>query len=390
MFNLTSEQMKKYNALFTTTEIYQQPDVWEDLSVTLEKENKSYQTFIRSIINKHKQTRVIFTGAGTSAFAGDTVIPELNKLNKQDVQFESIPTTDIVSNPEEYLFKDTPTILVSFARSGNSPESVATVELGKQIVDDFYQVVITCNKNGQLAKNVQDDPNSIVVLMPEKSNDKSLAMTSSFSTMVLAAYAIFSGGTFTKESAEVLVSNGRTVVDKVGDIVDDILQYQFERVVYLGSGLLAQLSHEGALKMLELSAGKVVAVHDSSLGFRHGPKSILNDKSLVVLFMSQDKYTRKYDLDILRELAEMDNIKIVALTEKDDVEVKELADWTISVANGDTHINSDFQLGLLYIISAQVLAMKKSIQLGNTPDSPSPDGAINRVVQGVTIYNFSK
>ena len=46
-----------------------------------------------------------------------------------------------------------------------------------------------------------------------------------------------------------------------------------------------------------------MAIHESSLGFRHGPKSILNEKSVVALFMSQDPYTRKYDLDILRELA---------------------------------------------------------------------------------------
>ena len=139
------------------------------------------------------------------------------------------------------------------------------------------------------------------------------------------------------------------------DPVDEVLGFDFERIAYLGSGLLAQLSHEAALKMLELSGGQVVAIHESSLGFRHGPKSILNDKSAVVLFMSQDPYTRKYDLDILRELAAAKSgMKIVALTETKDEEVEKLADWVISVNTGTESLSSDFHLALLYIIFAQV------------------------------------
>lgn len=389
MFNLTEDQIKETNAVHTTREIYQQPAVWQELILDFFGQEESLKNFVQSIFEKHDQTRVIFTGAGTSAFVGDTLVPELSKQNKQNVQFESIPTTDIVSNPTEYLFKEVPTILVSFARSGNSPESVATVRLGQEIVDDFYQVVITCNKDGQLAKNIEGDENSITMLMPEKSNDKSLAMTSSFTTMILAAYALFAEDTFTEEQSKRLVLNGQYVIDKIGDSLDQILAFDFERVVYLGSGLLAQLSHEAALKMLELSGGQVVAIHESSLGFRHGPKSILNDQSAVVLFMSQDPYTRKYDLDILRELAAVKSgMKIIALTEKQDEEVEKLADWTIPVNADGESISNDFQLALLYVIFAQSLALRKSIQLGITPDNPSPDGAISRVVQGVTIYDY--
>jgi len=389
MFNLSNEEVNERNAVHTALEIHQQPDVWQELVTTLFQQKEILNGFMESIYTKHEQVRVLLTGAGTSAFIGDTIAPTLNRQSKDNIQFEGIATTDVVSNPKEYLFADIPTIMVSFARSGNSPESLATVALGQKIIKDFYQVVITCNKEGQLAKNIQHDDNSITVLMPEKSNDKSLAMTSSFSCMMIAAYQIFSSKPITTEGMKQVIANGETMVDTVSTPVDDILTFDFDRIVYLGSGPLAQLAHEASLKMLELSAGKVVALHESSLGFRHGPKSILNEKSAVVIFMSQDPYTRKYDMDILQELTAGDSgMKVIALSEKKDEIVEQLADWTIPVNDSDVELQNDFSLSMLYIIFAQVLAMKKSLQLDITPDNPSPTGAISRVVQGVTIHEY--
>ncbi|WP_449355199.1 SIS domain-containing protein [Virgibacillus natechei] len=387
MFNMTSDELRKNNAINTASEIYQQPAVWKELVSTLSAQRKELNDFIRSIYEKHERVRVILSGAGTSAFIGDTLVPVLRRENNANVQFDAVPTTDIVSNPEEYLQKDVPTIMVSFARSGNSPESVATVALGERIVDHFYQVVITCNKDGQLAKDTKNDKNSVTILMPDKAHDKGFAMTSSFTCMLITAYTLFTSNDFDKST----IADAEKLIESLPDSLNKIIKFDFDRIIYLGSGMLSQLSHEAALKMLELTAGKVVAVHESSLGFRHGPKSILNDKSIAVVFMSQDPYTRKYDLDILREIAEIDSgMKVIALTEKEDAEVTALADWTIPVTGGNENLGGDFNLTLLYTIFAQTLALNKSLQLGITPDNPSPDGSVNRVVQGVTIYDYNK
>ena len=387
MFNLSEQELREHKAVNTATEIYQQPVVWQEMIDSLLENKESTRGFVQSIYDKHEHVRVIFTGAGTSAFAGDTLVPELRRQSQGKVQFESIATTDIVSNPTEFLYKETPTILVSFARSGNSPESVAAVSLGQDIVDDFYQVNITCNKDGKLAVNSKADENSLTILTPEKAHDQAMAMTSSFSSMIIAAYYVFATKEFTETTMGHVISNANLLVDESGDVLDDIARVDFERIIYLGSGLLSQLSHEAALKMLELTAGDVVAVHESSLGFRHGPKSILNDKSAVVLFMSQDPYTRKYDMDILREVAaDESGLNVIVLVDKADDEIRGLANWTIEVDAKDKAIDNDFELALLYVIFAQALAMKKSIQLGITPDNPSPTGRINRVVKGVTIY----
>jgi len=387
MFNLSKQDLEKNKATNTATEIFQQPEVWQEMIDSLLENSDATRGFIKSIYEKHDAVRVIFTGAGTSAFAGDTLVPELRRQSQGHVQFESIATTDLVSNPAEFLYKETPTILVSFARSGNSPESVAAVNLGQDIVDDFYQVNITCNKDGKLAVNSKDDENSLTILTPEKAHDQAMAMTSSFSSMIIAAYFVFTPKEFTKDTFAHVVSNANQLVESIGVTLDDIVETDFERIIYLGSGLLSQLSHEAALKMLELTSGQVVAVHESSLGFRHGPKSILNDKSSVVLFMSQDPYTRKYDMDILREVtADESNLNVIVLVDQADDEIKELADWTIEVNTEEKTFDSDFELALLYVVFAQALAMRKSIQLGITPDNPSPTGRINRVVKGVTIY----
>lgn len=380
--------LKLEGATHTSSEIFQQPSVWEKSISHFAQKKDEYKSFLQAIYAKHEVVKVIFTGAGTSAFIGDILAPIFKQEANNKVFFEAVPTTEIVSNPSEYLVSDIPTILVSFARSGQSPESVATVNLGQQLINDFYQVVITCNKDGQLAKNVKDDKDSIVLLLPEEANDKSLAMTSSFSCMMLMAYALFTNNPSFEQEMDFVIENGKQLINTVEASVDDVLEYDFNRIIYLGSGLLGQLAHEASLKMLELTAGKVVATFESSLGFRHGPKSILNDQSVVALFLSSDPYTRKYDFDILKEVSGIPRVKVIALTEKVDETVEQYADWKFSVNTSGELLKNDFYLALLYIVFAQTLAMKKSINLGISPDNPSPNGVISRVVQGVTIYDY--
>lgn len=389
MFNLSEDDVSEKGALHTATEIYHQPEVWRELIISLKDTQPAFSKFMEGIHKKHKRIDFILTGAGTSAYVAETVAPALNKWSDKNMVFNAIPTTDIVSNPSEFLSPETATVMVSFARSGNSPESKAAVSLGQQLVKDFYQVVITCNQDGQLAINVEYDEKGFTVLMPEKANDKSLAMTSSFTSMLLAAYELFIPEQGKDLETGRLIEAGDKLLKQVDDVVNTILRNHFERVIYLGSGILGKLAQEASLKMLELTGGRVIALHESTLGFRHGPKSVLNKNSIVIVFVSQDEYTRKYDLDMIRQLQEEKACSmVVALSIQADNEIEELADLAFSLQENEGEEASDFLSALTYILFAQTLAMKKSIQLGITPDNPSPTGAINRVVQGVTIYKY--
>jgi tagatose-6-phosphate ketose/aldose isomerase len=387
MFTLSEEKLVPLGAVITTAEIKQQPELWAE-TYSLYKEKSNYiETFLQKLSERHDRIRVIFTGAGTSAYVGDTVLPYLKeKVEERQWELLSIPTTTLVSNPYQFLKADFPTLLVSFARSGNSPESVAAVELAEQLVKDFYQLTITCAKDGELAKRAKGDENNLLLLMPEGANDKGFAMTGSYSCMTLTALLVFDS--LSVEEKEEIVQTIRRMGESVisrEDYIQKIINSDFERIIYLGSGSLEGLTREAQLKVLELTAGKIVTAFDSSLGFRHGPKSFVNEKALVFVFVSNEPYTRKYDLDILKEL-QQDQIAngIYAIS----VDGVTNYDGNTFLFDSGAQAVPDAYLALPYVMIGQTVSLLSAIKVGNTPDTPSPTGTVNRVVKGVTIHEF--
>lgn len=385
IFGFDEKKLSDLGATYTATEIYQQPRLWKEVYKII-NDNKEE---IKKINNKIKETeniRIVLTGAGTSAYVGDTAECYLLKITRKRVQ--SIATTDIVSNPQEFIEKDTPTILVSFARSGNSPESVGTYNLFEQLCDDVTQVVITCNKDGELAKKARMDKRNLVILMPEESNDKSFAMTSSFTCMLLTTLLIFDIDNLeTKKTlVDVISNNAQRILDNEWKSIKEVSEEDFNRIVYLGSGSLKGLTKEAALKNLELTSGKLVSVCESILGFRHGPKSIINDETIVVAFIAQNDYTRLYDLDLVKEInGDSGNHRLWIISYDYNEELKKNCDKFSSI---DIKYVPEAFASLDYIIFAQVFALMNSIKLGISPDNPRPDGTVNRVVKGVTIHKF--
>ena len=373
----------------TRREIEQQPALWVKTVKQLAEERDRIESFFQQISEKHERVRVIFTGAGTSAFIGETIYPYVRQfIRKKGWEVEAISTTNITATPYYYLDKDIPTIMVSFARSGNSPESIQTVELGEQLLDHFYEVSITCNKDGALAKRERTPEEQLVIVLPEESNDKGLAMTSSYSTMVLTALYVFSDQ---KDEIEKLVEQvskaGQAMLETCEELIPKLVEEDIAKLVYLGSGVYEGLSREAALKFLELTAGKYPTMFDTTLGFRHGPKSILDPKTMVVVYLSNHPYTRKYDMDMLKELyTTPERGPIVALTGIEDPEVAEYSDHHIVVKEE----LDDIWRAFAYIIFAQMFAYKKSLHSGISPDNPSPTGVINRVVQGVILYPYEE
>lgn len=388
LLGLEISKLEDCSGLNTAKEIIQQPDTWRESIKNLIKNKIEIKSFIDSFLSK-KEFRIILTGAGTSAFAGEVCEPYLTSLLNKRV--EAIATTDLVASPKSYFIKDIPTLLVSFARSGNSPESVHAVNLATQLVDDLYQVVITCNENGKLAKNTVNDEKSLLLLMPPQTNDLGFAMTSSFTTMVLNAMAVFNINN---------IENFSSDVDKLSNSVNDFIENNiekvtslsnedFERIVYLGSSTSKGIARESALKVLELTAGKVNASYDTPLGFRHGPKSVVDDETVSVIYISNDEYTRKYDLDLAKEmLAHKKNDKVVIVGDNIEEDILNKADYVFNVENINYTVENEVLLPLQQIIFGQMLSFLKSVNLGITPDNPCPTGEVNRVVQGVILHEL--
>ncbi|WP_404198933.1 SIS domain-containing protein [Streptomyces tauricus] len=372
-------------AAHTVREIAQQPALWREVDKIVTASRDSLDAFLRPLIARD-ELRVVLTGAGTSAFAGQVLQPALARRLKRRV--DAVPTTDLVADPHGCLAEDVPTLLVSFARSGDSPESVAATTLADQVLSEVHHLVITCNEQGRLAREHAELPKSHVLLMPPGSNDRGFAMTSSFTCMTLAALLALGGSAY-DGVAERLARAAESITESsaVDRTVGALLKSEPERIVFLGSGPLKGLAEESALKVLELTGGTLMAVAESALGFRHGPKAVLNARSVVVVYMSNDPYTRKYDQDIYAELCgnlPAGSVVTVSADSGAGTQGSGADAWPLPGLDGV----EDVALALSAVVYAQLIALRASLARGLRPDNPFPSGEINRVVQGVTLHSL--
>jgi tagatose-6-phosphate ketose/aldose isomerase len=379
---LDETTLRRAGAVWTAREIQQQPASWLRTQELVRQHAAPIARFLAPLLDK-LDLRIILTGAGSSAFIGECLAPLL--LQRLGRRVEAIATTDLLSGPALYFQKDVPTLLVSFGRSGSSPESVAVVDLADRSLRECHQLVFTCNEQGTLYQRCRERRNSLAILLPPETHDQSFAMTSSFTAMMLAASLVFNAAADGSAGVTNIARATRELLERHNDRLRDLAAENYSRVVYLGSNGFKSLAREAALKLLELTDGRIVAAFDSPLGFRHGPKTIVTRDTLLFVFVSNDPYTRRYDLDLLRELrSEGLAGRVIAIT----------AQAQDAVAEGEyLHVPhaaeaGDGDLYYPYIVCGQLYAFHRSLSLGNKPDQPSNSGTVSRVVRGVTIHSL--
>lgn len=376
-------ELKSNGGYHTAKEIASQPEMWLKTYERVMEERKELSHFMAKALDEGGAC-VVLTGAGTSAFIGEALSGIYQK--KLQISTRSIATTDIITHPDHYFIRSKPTLLISFARSGDSPESLATVKIADEHCDHLFQLIITCNRNGDLARRAHSD-NTYVFLLPDETNDKSLAMTSSFSSMLLAALLILKirNNEDLFPVIENLAACGNYVLNTDLPQLKSIAALEFSRAVFLGSGPLFGVAHESHLKVQELSDGKVICKYDTYLGFRHGPRAVVDKSTLVTYLLSSDDHVKKYEIDLIRSINES-NVGAKSVSIGNGIDARELKiDYTIGFPECIQELPDDFYT-VLYIFPAQIIGFFKSLNLGLEPDSPSVGGSISRVVQGVTIY----
>jgi tagatose-6-phosphate ketose/aldose isomerase len=362
--------------LWTAREIAQQPELWRRLAASLRADRTRIDAFLSPLLGR-ADLRIVLTGAGTSAFAGQIIAPGLARRLGRRV--DAVATTDLVSNPRDHLAEDVPTLLVSFSRSGDSPESVAAADLADTLLTSCHHLVLTCNPDGHLHRSRGGAATALVLLMPPEANDQGFAMTSSITSMMLAALTVLGED----PDLALLADAAEAALPDLDKRTQELVAEGAQRYVFLGSGPLSGLARESALKLLELTAGRVVSYFDSSLGFRHGPKAVLDDSTVVVAYLSNDPHTRRYDLDMVRELRDTLPAGRVVTIGCHDVADEET--WSFPTLG---HV-SDTSAAPVLLLAAQHLALAQSLALGLHPDDPFPGNEVNRVVQGVTIHELS-
>ncbi|MCA0270739.1 MAG: ROK family protein [Proteobacteria bacterium] len=362
-----------FDQWMTTAEIRQQPGVWRKLAATID----GTAAGIRDWLIARDHDEVWFCGAGTSAFIGETLAPYLNGI-EGDARFRAIATTDFVSSPRRYLRRGLRPLVVSFGRSGNSSETVGMLDLINKHAPHADKLNITCNGESTLARDAAASAGELrSIVLPPETNDRGFAMTSSYSSMLLTALACFDP--CPPASAGQMFGRVADGLDRfLGDAFDRLNAVQRPlRAIFLGSGPLTGSARECALKVLELAAGRIVTAWDSTLGFRHGPKAVVDQDTLVFVLESSDPYTRQYDRDLATEIGRQFGPRsILTIGDAEDADIR--------VAN----VGNDAWGSVLRVVVAQVLAVVWSDQLGMNVDDPFAGRNLARVVTGVTLYDL--
>jgi len=370
----------------TAEEIAQQPRLWNELGKMLLSKKQYISDFMNQLGDLHS-LRIIMTGAGSSGFIGEALAGFVAKSS--GIKCEAIHTTDIVTAPETVLFADIPTLLISFARSGNSPESMGAVQYARKAIKKLYEVAIVCDGKSSLYRITAESKDSLILVMPEGSNDKAFAMTSSVTCMLLAGFALLNHDK-TEEIVKDIARLSETLSgDSLGlsDVTRKLAKNPFDRAVYLACGSFKGLVHEGALKMLELTKGDVNASFDSATGFRHGPRAVINDRTMSLHFISSDPFTARYDVDLIKETISGKSKNTIVAVTCDKAQGIE-ADQTIVIPYSNYGFASDLCIGISGLVFFQMLAMFKSLDLGITTDNPYLGGQLTRVVKNVNIYPY--
>ena len=360
----------------TFQEVMAQPGVWRSWSNDL----AAYARITSEWIRSREYSEIWFCGAGTSAFIGDTLCTYLNTA-RGPARYRSIPTTDLVSCPNNFIRPGVRVLVVSFGRSGNSPETIGTLDLLDGHFPDADRLNFTCNASGALATRIPPGPGEQrIILLPPETDDSGFAMTSSYSTMLLSALACLD------DHPPLPLPE---TIDRLATAAEDVLEASLRlasnnprppsRAVFLGSGVLKGSARESALKVLELSAGQVPTSWDSTLGFRHGPKAIVGTDTRVHVLISNDPHTRRYDVDVASEIrAQFGSRSAIAFGSMDGVDLRVPL------------VGNDAWTGILYVAAAQIQAIAWSDALGINVDNPFSEGNLTRVVEGVTLYPLER
>lgn len=365
------------DAAWTAREIAQQPRMLERTHALVAGLHARLRDFTGPVADD-AGARVILTGAGSSSYIGQCLAPLLDR--QLAARVDAVATTDIVSSPHLHLDPQQPLLLVSFGRSGNSPESLEAVRLAESGVREVRHLLVTCNADGRLGR--APVRHSTTLLLPEETHDVSFAMTSSFSCMMYATLAALSPAHALDARIGPIARATAAMIDETRPMLQELARERHERVAFLGSGVLQGLAREAALKLGELTNGAAATCFDSPLGFRHGPKTFITDATLVVVFVSNDPLTRRYDHDLIDELRQ-DGCAARVLEVSARPRPEHARD-TIAVSG--LSAAPDIDLAWPCLAAAQTYAFHASLARGLSPDNPNRQGTVNRVVQGVRLH----
>jgi tagatose-6-phosphate ketose/aldose isomerase len=384
LLELSEEWKRELGVEHTAGEIAQQPKTWPGTLALC----RGQEVELRGFMAAQAGLPVLLAGAGTSDFIGQAVERLLEQRWRAPVR--TVASTELLTGMDDWLRAEDAALCISFSRSGDSSEGVAVIE---EMMDRFRNVahlVITCNADGAMAKLASERPRlAYALVLDPATNDRGLAMTSSFSNMVIAGQALgyFDNLAGYGSKLEQITKSAEALMPRAADAAAKLAKSGFKRVCFLGSGALKAAAAESALKVQEMTAGRIFTMSQSFLGLRHGPLSFIDRQTLVVAYIASDERTRSYEIDLLGELREKQLGATTVLTGFGlSSEIQQKADVVLELGAGKDAV-PDALRPPLDVIFGQLLGLFCSLEAGLKPDTPSPTGAISRVVSHVRIHS---
>jgi tagatose-6-phosphate ketose/aldose isomerase len=384
---LPEEEQKARGLVYTPREIAQQPKTWATTLEIFKQNQQRICEFLDAVGVRQEPVErpvVVLIGAGTSDYIGQAL--ELLIRQKWGCEVSTVASTELLPHLGEYVVAGRKYLWISFSRSGDSPEGVAVLEQAIPLYPGVAHLVVTCNAQARMAEICRGSKQACVVVLDDAVNDRSLAMTSSFTNMVVMGQCLANAWSIEEYArvVERLVHAGKSMLIRAAEEAERIAAKGFTRVCFIGGGALASVAKESALKVLEMTAGQVQAMSETVLGLRHGPMAALDTQTLFVCFVSGDERRAKYASDLLREIGEKGIVgeRVVVGTAAAREEIVPFCDSFVGV---DGEIDDAYR-PVVDVIFGQMLGLYCSVAHDLKPDSPSPDGVINRVVQKFRIY----
>ncbi|HEX3105576.1 MAG TPA: SIS domain-containing protein [Terriglobales bacterium] len=377
----------KRGLVHTPGEIAHQPDTWTRTFELFLSQRESIQKFLSTAgVTGGGTSEVIvyLVGAGTSDYTGRAISCLLQQ--KWQCEVIAVPSTDLLTHMDQMILPGRKYLWISFSRSGDSSEGVAVLEKARERYSDIYHIVISCNPDGRMLKDSAGDPKTLGICMIDEANDRGLAMTSSFSNMVIFGQCLahLNAIDVYETVLRKLVAAGKSLLPRAADCAASVAKQGYTKACFVGSGTLREVARESALKVLEMTAGKTLTMTESALGLRHGPMAALDDQSLFVCFLSGDKRVQGYERDLLREIGTKKIARRRVVVGGSELTTDSYAEDYLAPA-GVIGIADEYRAPV-DVIFGQLLGLFSSIQWKLMPDSPSPGGVITRVVEKVNIY----
>lgn len=387
LLDLPIAERESRGLIYTPREIAQQPETWQKTVLLFETRQEKFRAFLdRAGVSAPLEQRpvVMLIGAGTSDYIGESLALLLRQ--RWGCEASAVASTSLLPNLSEYVIPGRRYLWISFSRSGDSPEGVSVLEQALEIYPEISHLVVTCNPQSRMVALAENHPHVCTAILDDAVNDRSLAMTSSFTNMVIFGHCLAHAWSFAeyRPILDSMIAAANKFLGDSAELSKQMAARKTRRICMIGSGSLAAVAQEASLKVLEMSGGQVKTMWQTSLGLRHGPMAALDNDTDLICFLSSERPRFRYEIDLLREIREkkITATCVVVGIKACESEARPLCDIYHAIDGSFP----DLYRPPVDVIFGQFLGLYSSISFGLRPDAPSPAGVINRVVSNFTIY----